>query len=169
MLPVHTKYQIQNSGYRSGFTLIELLMVIGIIAILTVLATYSYNNVQRKARDSVRKQNLNTIKNVLHLYFEDNDTYPPNTNGGTNTVTNRSLATILASYLIPNYIDSIPLDPKNDGTEYNSYHYDNYCTPQPCYRLYVWLENNNDPQRSGYTEAGRQIYWIFSPGATIGP
>ena len=57
--------------------MIELLISISIMAILTGIGTFSYNNAQIKARDTRRKQDLAQVKAALHLYFEDNKEYSP--------------------------------------------------------------------------------------------
>jgi prepilin-type N-terminal cleavage/methylation domain-containing protein len=62
---------------RLGFTMIELLVAISIMAILTGIGAYSFNNAQVKARDNHKKQELAQIKAALELYYQENGSYPP--------------------------------------------------------------------------------------------
>lgn len=139
-----------HSKVLRAFTLIELLMVISIISILTLLATYSYNNAQAKARDSERKQELKNIKGVLQLYFEDKDTYPNSLN---------SLSTP------PNpYLTEIPQDPK--GGSY-IYVFPTGSCPPTCYSLTACLENPNDSQKDAVKNSSCSTpasYTITNPG-----
>lgn len=61
---------IHNSDKR-GFTLLELLIVIAIIAILSVIIIFVLNPAEtlKKARDTQRMSDLNTLKTALGLYL----------------------------------------------------------------------------------------------------
>ncbi len=54
---------------RKAFTLLELLVVIGIIAILVSLGTFSYSTAQKKARDTKRRGDIKAISNALEQYY----------------------------------------------------------------------------------------------------
>ncbi|MEK9183976.1 MAG: type II secretion system protein [Patescibacteria group bacterium] len=56
---------------KKGFTLLELLIVVAIIAILSVIIIFVLNPAEtlRKARDSQRMSDLNTLKTALGLYL----------------------------------------------------------------------------------------------------
>lgn len=54
---------------KKAFTLLELLVVIGIIAILVSLGTFSYSTAQKKARDTKRKGDIKAISNALEQYY----------------------------------------------------------------------------------------------------
>lgn len=54
---------------KKAFTLLELLVVIGIIAVLVSLGTFSYSTAQKKARDSKRKGDIRAISNALEQYY----------------------------------------------------------------------------------------------------
>ena len=60
---------------KKGFTLIELLVAISIIAVLSTIGLVSYQGTQGKARDSVRKQDLNKLATALELYFQGKGQY----------------------------------------------------------------------------------------------
>lgn len=61
---------------KRGFTLLELLIVIGIIAILSVILVIVLNPAEtlRKARDSQRMSDLNTLKTALGIYITSTST-----------------------------------------------------------------------------------------------
>lgn len=50
---------------QHGFTLIELLVVIAILAILSIIGLVSYSGVQKNARDSIRRNNIDQIATAL--------------------------------------------------------------------------------------------------------
>jgi len=62
---------------KKGFTLIEILIVISIIGVLTGISTVSYTKSQGKTRDTQRKNDLESIKSALNLYYQQNSKYPP--------------------------------------------------------------------------------------------
>src|SRR3989344_566141 len=49
----------------SGFTLIELMVVISIIAILSVIGVSVYGNVQKTARDGIRRADIAILRNSI--------------------------------------------------------------------------------------------------------
>lgn len=63
---------------KKGFTLIELIVVIAIIGTLAGLIVNNLNDARLRARDAKRKQELNSLKTALRLYYNDNQTYPFN-------------------------------------------------------------------------------------------
>ena len=67
------KSQIANKG----FTLIELLIVMSIIAILATIAQPSFKQAIIKARESVLKEDLFILRDVIDQYYADKGKYPP--------------------------------------------------------------------------------------------
>jgi prepilin-type N-terminal cleavage/methylation domain-containing protein len=69
---------------KRGFTLLELLIVISIIAILSLILIFALNpaEILRKARDTQRVSDLNTIKTALAVYVTSTST--PQLDGATN-------------------------------------------------------------------------------------
>lgn len=70
-----------------GFTLLELLIVIAVLAILSVVVVLVLNPAEtlRKARDSQRMADLNTIKTAIGLYITSTSTPYLGLGGSSNT------------------------------------------------------------------------------------
>jgi len=105
---------------KKGFTLIELLVVITIIAILVGVAAVNYQKTVQLGRDSKRKADLEQIRQALETYRSEVGTYPA-----------------ALSTLVPNYISTLPTDPKT-GT----YVYRPSTAPIRTYGLCAYLEIN---------------------------
>lgn len=56
---------------KSGFTLVELMVVISIIAILSVVGVTVFTGIQKNARDSRRKSDIDAIAKTLELLYSD--------------------------------------------------------------------------------------------------
>jgi len=58
---------------KTGFTLIELLVVVAIVAIVAIVVVYTINPVElfRRARDSTRLSDLDTITKAISIYQTD--------------------------------------------------------------------------------------------------
>lgn len=64
--------------YSNGFSLIELLVVISIIGVLSAVLMVNFVGTRERSRDAQKIQNLNSLKNALRLYYNDNQRYPTN-------------------------------------------------------------------------------------------
>jgi prepilin-type N-terminal cleavage/methylation domain-containing protein len=64
---------------KNGFTLIELLVVIAIIGLLSSIVSTNLNSARQKARDARRLSDMHQILLALTLYYNNNGTYPGNT------------------------------------------------------------------------------------------
>lgn len=64
----------------SGFTLIELLVVLAIIATLLSFAAPRYSGSVDKAKESVLRENLASLRVSIDKYFADNGQYPETLN-----------------------------------------------------------------------------------------
>lgn len=54
---------------KKGFTLVELIISIAIIGILMALASVSFGNAQKKARDSRRRQDMESVQKAAEQYY----------------------------------------------------------------------------------------------------
>ncbi len=182
---------IFNPG-KKGFTLIELLISVAILAIISSIGFVTYTNSQIAARDGKRKQDLRSIATALELYYQTNKRYPctgnniwVNSSPGGNWITDPDGDLSSASGgcgdtadkpLDTNYINVLPLDPKNTGsgdpwaaaTNY-TYGYRGYINTGTCankkgqfYLLVAQLENKNDPER----QAVRRVKDCYDTGST---
>jgi type II secretion system protein G len=98
---------------ESGFTIVELLIVIVVIGILAAITIVAFNGVQAKAKDAERISEVKTLQKAIEMYAVENGTYPSigSDNAGYG-------ANLLATYLVPKYIGSIPLDPSGSQYQY---------------------------------------------------
>ena len=96
---------------HKGFTLVELLVTLTIIILLMAVGFYVFNEARIKARDTKRKTDLSEIARVLELYYHTNKVYP-----GTAGTWHSSLgAAPWISGLVPNLIQSLPIDPSQSS------------------------------------------------------
>ena len=86
---------------RDGFTLIELLVVMVIIATLLTLAAPRYIGNVDKAKESVLRENLATLRDALDKHFADNGKYP----------------TALDELVSRKYLRKVPIDPITDSNQ----------------------------------------------------
>ena len=64
-----------------GFTLIELMIVVSIVGILATLAAPSYQSSLIKARETVLRHDLFTLRELLDQHRADQGKYPPSLDG----------------------------------------------------------------------------------------
>lgn len=138
-----------------AFTLIELLIVIAVIGILVAVILPNLIGMRERARDTVKKNDVNQLKKALRLYFDDFGAYP-NDNGsgliccdadpttctstcGTNFVVNGT-----------NYMKNLPAN----------YHYDRLAD---IYTFVLKIELENASDQDIAISQGR------CPGGTITP
>lgn len=90
---------------KKSFTLIEILVVTTIIVLLTAVGVVSYSSFSKSSRDARRKADLDQVRAALEMYRSNEDAYPAGD-------------WVSLSVLTPNYIQSLPTDPKNSTYSY---------------------------------------------------
>lgn len=122
------KYSLVKNDIRvnnEGFTLLEILLAVGIVGMLASIALVSINpNRQFKiARDTQRVSNVNTIANAISQNMSENGGVI-SCNGvvkdlpSAPTELKSGGELDLADCLVPDYISSLPFDPKISGKHY---------------------------------------------------
>ena len=121
---------------RNGFTLVELLLVMGILAILTIIAIGIFNPIAltNKAKDARKKKDLSRMKVAFEEYFNDKGCYPTESLIGAIDCGGNGFSPWLSDW---------PCDPNG-----NKYYYVTDCNESTCcpkwYKAYTKLENLND-------------------------
>jgi len=123
---------------KNAFTLIELLIVVSIIGVLSAIGLIVYNGAQSKARDSLRKNNLNQLSLALEGYFQKYGKFVPPADTGIDTCIRDTDK--FYKEIAPFIKDGkVPTDPK-DNT--------NYCyvaiDKGQSFRLFAKVENCSD-------------------------
>lgn len=72
-----------KQGKTQGFTLIELLVVVAIIGVLTAVLLVNLVGIRERAADTRLKSDLRQLKTALRIYYNDNQSYPADSNGNT--------------------------------------------------------------------------------------
>lgn len=98
---------------NSGFTLVELMVTMSIVAILAAIAYGYFGNINKNSRDQQRLRDLNSIKQALELYKQQNHTYPPQSGIGS-----------YPSVLIPAYLAVVPTSGPSQDSDSYTYSYD---------------------------------------------
>jgi general secretion pathway protein G len=80
---------------QRGFTLLELVMVMTIIVILAAVGVTAYQSIQLNAKETVLKQNLNTMRKLIDEFAADKEKLP----------------TSLQDLVDQGYMRDIPVDP----------------------------------------------------------
>jgi len=102
---------------RQGFTLIEILIAVSIIAILSIIGIVSYQQINKRSRDTKRMSDLEQVRSALEMYKTDNGVYPGTSNSADNFET-LSPNLDVGQALIPTYMPAVPTDPKSDIRSY---------------------------------------------------
>jgi len=100
---------------KRGFTLIELLVVIAIIGVLASIVLASLDSSRKKGRDARRLADVKQIQLALELYYDQNNSFPPNIANSSTCGAQTCAATYLTG---PGYISVVPTDPSS-GRDYS--------------------------------------------------
>lgn len=87
---------------RFGFTLIEMMVVMAIIAVLMSVAIPIYSRSIQRAKESVLKNNLFTLRTVIDEYTYDKQKAPQN----------------LDDLVSDGYLRTVPLDPMTGAADW---------------------------------------------------
>lgn len=92
---------ITPTGKTRGFTMVELMIVMAIIVILISIAIPQYQKAIVRAKESVLKNNLMTLRQVIDEYTYDKQKAP------------QSLTDLVSA----GYLREIPIDPMTDSNQ----------------------------------------------------
>lgn len=115
-----------KSSPPHGFSLVELLIVISIIVILAVISAAVYSNIQKTARETKRKSDIQALAKAVTLYSFTNGSFP---NTGTYLCSNNVTDWNALKTLLDPYIQNFPKDPLNGSA--------NGCVGGPCIYCYT--------------------------------
>lgn len=134
---------------KNGFSLIELLVVIGIIAVLTALSVFNFNQARMRARDVQRKNDVKAFQEAMELYRLDNSQFPAD-----------------EADLVPTYLKSTLTDPKEALTNGSWADYAYTQTSATTYTFSVCLESTSDPLATGAacgSNSSGKLYTVTEP------
>ena len=86
----------------TGFTLLELVMVMTIIVVLAAISVTSYQHIQAKARETILKEDLRTMRKMIDQYAADKEKLPQ----------------ALDDLVSANYMRDVPPDPITGGKDW---------------------------------------------------
>lgn len=76
MFSLKNKRKELGLNKSGGFTIVELLIVIVVIGILATLVIVTFTGIQKKARDSQRQTDVQSMQSQLEAYYTNTGTYP---------------------------------------------------------------------------------------------
>jgi prepilin-type N-terminal cleavage/methylation domain-containing protein len=127
---------------KKGFTLIEILIVVAIIGIMSAIVLAYMDGARAKGRDARRIAEIKQIEQALEVYFDSCSRYPtPDPVGGPlvggSLYSNRIPTSLQIDCSGNKILNSLPVDPQNNGTYYYRY----YVTSSPVrYHVCAQLE-----------------------------
>jgi general secretion pathway protein G len=115
---------------QSGFTLLELIIVIAIIGILATIAMPALRNVPVRAKESVLKTNLRTLRDMIDQHYGDKGKYP----------------TSLDDLVTEGYVRKLPVDPITKSSDTWIPVYEEIDSDHPA------AETDSDPAKPGIVD-----------------
>jgi prepilin-type N-terminal cleavage/methylation domain-containing protein len=109
-----------------GFTLVEMIVVVSIIAILSGVGLFQYNEASKKSRDYDRQSDLKNVQAALDLYKQKYGRYPARCTPKNGTAWSGQLGTNYECQdgsgqyitgLAPEFIAALPQDKKLNGSD----------------------------------------------------
>lgn len=169
-----------NSIIKKGFTLVELVIVIGVIGIIATILLIALNpaETQRKARDTARLKDINTLQGIVEQAVNDVLPLCAGAIGGTNAVCQSDLIATPGSQPcaanwtginLCNYTRTVPADPLNiaagrctqssgaQRTDCNMYYYMEVAGTD--YEINVRMESTGNAAKIA-NDGGNHI-WVF--------
>lgn len=114
------KYIQKKRLSARGFTLVELVVVIAVIGFLASVVFAVLADARLDARDKRRIEDLKQVERALHLFANDNNHFPRESDGANgDTATNGTFRTMIQPYL-----QGTPTDPSGVGSATFHYYYD---------------------------------------------
>lgn len=89
---------------RKGFTLVEVLIVLTVLIVIFIISSMAIPKQLMKARDAVRKGQLDSFKKAVDIYYQDAECYPRSVPACKNPL-------VLGDSVIK---DHLPCDPKTN-------------------------------------------------------
>ena len=95
---------MRNGRPRAGFTIIELMIVMTVVSILVAVAVPMYQKSVVRAKESVLRQNLFTLRSVIDEYTYDKAKAPQ----------------ALSDLVEQGYLRQLPLDPMTGSSDWST-------------------------------------------------
>ena len=128
-----------QSRKQSGFTLVELLIAVSVVAVLATIVYASFGEARKKAHDTQRVTDIQTLQLALKLYHEKYATYLVSGTGQGNVATaNGAGSSVVTALYNEGLLPSTTLD---DPTQTGADGYLLYlCSSNQVYALYATKE-----------------------------
>lgn len=157
---------------RRGFTLIELLVVIAIIGMLSSIVLASLSTVRAKSRDSRRMSDLRQMQTAVEMYATDNNGSYPSTGSGWHGGATGCYggygygSSGFIPGLVPDYMPSLPRDPKPSGDNCYLYRSDGIDYMILAHHTVETFDPDIGPHPLDRPNYDQQSICVYSPGAS---
>ena len=95
---------LRQPDAAQGFTLLELVIVMTILVVLASIGVVSYQKLRQKARETLLKQDLKSMREILDKYAADKEELP------------QTLDDLVAG----GYMHDVPIDPITGDADWNA-------------------------------------------------
>ena len=153
------------NSHHQFFTLIELLVVVGIVGLIAGIIIVKVNSARMKARDSQRRADLHSVQMAVEAYVSKNQgKFPQTFQPGEPFVFRYSNINYNDGWvpgLTPNYISSLPKDPRSAANEPQYAYY--YVSDGRSYKLEAIMESDTGAtwalDDGGFTQARYELFY----------